>query len=488
MDLFRFCSESCVYVACGIRMSTSSFPQLLGPRGPWSKLHKAAIDGSVERILSLLSSGSFEIDEASPEQGITPLMCAATLGHSRAVRILLNKGASASILCQNGAALHMAALRGHVAITKMLVKAAADLEATSTKGKGSTPLHFAAGEGHLEIVNVLIKAGANPNSRTFDGSTPLHAVAQEGHLEVIDVLIRAGANPNSRALKGHTPLYEAAQLGQVEAMKTLLRANADPLLPTLNDAGLPFVVLDHAACCGHLAVVRELIQQLGIERCGGASGGADALRAAASNQRVDIMSVLADAGVTDTTRAAMMVAAPLCLEQSVKFLLLQQVEGKTQSAHVYLNSRDASGATPLAYAFSNPSPSPRIVRLLVDAGADTTSPVRFPVGSVGFETPLAFITRWLRKEKNRGGLDGRTGQRLHRLEGTRRVLLRVEAAHALSWLWQNDDLSTANAAEEDTSKAWMTPTPLATTMPSWRRQARGRGVLQGALLRCVLLP
>lgn len=40
-------------------------------------------------------------------------------------------------------------------------------------------------------------------------------------------------------------------------------------------------------------MVRELVQQVGIEGFGGESDGVDALCAAATNQRVDIMAVLA---------------------------------------------------------------------------------------------------------------------------------------------------------------------------------------------------
>lgn len=65
-------------------------------------------------------------------------------------------------------------------MTKLLVKAAADLEATISN-IGGTPLHLAAEGGRPEIMGVLIEAGANPNNRLLDGATPLYRAAQDGH-------------------------------------------------------------------------------------------------------------------------------------------------------------------------------------------------------------------------------------------------------------------------------------------------------------------
>ena len=74
-----------------------------------------------------------------------------------------------------------------------------------------------------------------------------------------------------------------------------LRAEANILLAgTHRESALPFLPLDIAALLGgHSEVVRELVQQVGIEGFGGESDGVDALCAAATNQRVDIMAVLA---------------------------------------------------------------------------------------------------------------------------------------------------------------------------------------------------
>lgn len=85
------------------------------------------------------------------------------------------------------------------------------------------------------------------------------------------------------------------------------------------------VPLEAAAQHGHAAVVVELIQQLGIKGCGGASGGVEALGQAAQNDRVDVLAILTEAGVVDTGRA-LTGAAIYSREVSVKFLLHHKQE------------------------------------------------------------------------------------------------------------------------------------------------------------------
>lgn len=98
--------------------------------------------------------------------------------------------------------------------------------------------------------------------------------------------------PNSRALDGLTPLRFAACRGHLETIKVLLRAKANPLLTffsySVGHSGKvkllsQVVPLDGAAQYGRLEVARELTQVCGIKRCGGSSGGVDALHFAAKN-------------------------------------------------------------------------------------------------------------------------------------------------------------------------------------------------------------
>ncbi len=423
------------------------------PRGPRIKLHEAAFYGSTERLLALLSDGSIDVDQGNPQfWGCTPLMMASMQGHSSAVRILLNKSANLSKEADNGfTALHCSAEGGHLAVTKMLVEARADLEAATDAG--DTPLHLAAERGHHEVMSVLIEAGANPN--------------------------------NSRRLARATPLFMAAQNGHKDAVKVLLRGKANPLLTRTNPkSGVLAVPLDIAAQSGHFEVVRELVQQVGAEGCGGASGGFNALRLAATNQHVDVMSVLADAGVVDDG-TALAAAAARGRELSIKFLLQQRRNDEA----AYVNY-DMDGVTPLLCAMSFlgvSSPSPRITRLLIDAGADATSAVRVTKnnGEVGYhETPLDLATVMLR-EKGIAGKDA-TEEQLNKLEGIRRLLLRVEAVHAVSFLWPVDVPSIVGTAEGTSSKV-AASTPLRMMLPILRRRARRPRVLLGALFRLVRL-
>lgn len=427
-------------------------------RGPQNKLHRAVNVGATERTLALLSSGSINIDDGDPV-GMTPLMIASLNGYSRIVGILLEKGANVSIVDGDGrTALHAAAQDGHPAVAKLLVKAGSDLDA-AIYSTGATPLHLAAINGHSEVVSALIEAGANLNSRRLDGSTPLYVAAFEG---------------------------------RIGAVKVLLRAKADPLLTRANPAGGFFVPLGAAAQNGHLEVVRELIRQVGIEGCSGPSGGLDALRLAGQAQHVDIMAALTDAGVVDTGFALLM-AAGLGCEASVKFLL-RQPAGRHN-----VNAVDRSGRTALICCmafggFSSPSgdfrsPSSRIARLLIDAGADTASSVRLVDRAwrvLYDDTPLGFATRMLREKKV--GADSARKDQLHQVEAIRRLLLRVEAVHAVSWLWINDVPSnTSDALVKGTTRKAkkMTSTPLSMMLPVLRQRARTRVPLMAPIFRCV---
>lgn len=124
--------------------------------------------------------------------------------------------------------------------------------------------------------------------------------------------------------------------------------------------------------------------------------------------------------------------------------------------------------------------SPRVVRLLIDAGADVRRSVLIKdvTGRVVFnDTPLVFTTRRIHEKKS--GLVDATAKQLHGLEGIRRLLLLVEAVYAVSWLWPNAAAPTIGRTTEGKNGA----KPTGTALPVLVQRTRRRRVLLASLLR-----
>eukprot|EP00752_Nemacystus_decipiens_P016565 g14805.t1 len=394
-------------------------------------------------------------------------MYAAVNGHALLAEALVKQGANVSILSKIGArsALHYACAAGHIGVSEVLLKAGADVEATCFGGVCGTPLHLAIGKGHWELMRVLVKAGANVDN--------------------------PGSDPEYR----HTPLFLAAYHGQVDGVRELLRAEANPLLGWADEeAGKTRLPLDMAAMLGHLEVVRALVQEVGIEGCGGASGGVDALGLAAEKDHLDVMVVLTDAGVVDTGDALVQ-AAGWGSEVMVKYLLRQQQQmqqqetgrGERTGMDAYVSATDDMGLTPILSSILHcRSHAARVVRLLVDAGADTTSPVHVVGDREIHDTPLnhleTAIATLSARSKAAGGNDA-IQQMLSTLKAIRRLLLQVGAVHAVSWLWQSGAPLITHDASAGTSSTNTPSAPLTLMMPILRRRAASRGVLLAALQR-----
>lgn len=179
-----------------------------------------------------------------------PLIDAARNGDAEAVRSLLAQGADANTAQGDGmTALHVAAERGHGAVTDLLLSAGADVEAKTRIGS-YTPLHLASRSGHGQIVRALLEAGADPRAVTTNsGVTPLHlaAAAMDG-AEAVVALVEHGAEIDAReASSGQTPLMFAAAFNRTEAVVALLERDADPGARTKAVDVLKSVAVDREA-------------------------------------------------------------------------------------------------------------------------------------------------------------------------------------------------------------------------------------------------
>lgn len=426
------------------------------------KLVEGVRSGSTESTLALVSIRSFDINSVVYYKGgWNLLMGAAAMGHPEVTKILLHYGATTSTLAYDNrfSALHLSAQGGHLTVTKILMEAGADLETRSSSFM--TPLHMAAINGKSEVMKAMIEAGANINCRDSNNITMLHAASSGGHVDAVKILLRAGLSPSIAAVL------------QKDG-KNLERS----LLP-----------LDAATLRGHAGVVRELLQQVGIEGCGGASAGVDALELAVQSEDTqDAMTVLIEAGVVDTG-AALRTAASCGREASVKFLLQQQQKRNwIGSGEVsYVDVADEHGRTPLFCGiWSDSFTSSRIVRLLVDAGADTVSTMRlmgvFGTGEYN-STPLDMIAEAM-DERVVKGKDA-TEKQLRTLEAVRRLLLQVAAVHAISWLWPKEIHIHVTVHPVEGKGGRKTTSNLLPLLPILRRRARRCGLVLAALVRYV---
>src|SRR5262249_31583157 len=154
-----------------------------------------------------------------------------------AVRKLLNEGAHLNDAQGDGmTALHWAASRGDLAITKLLLDAQANVN-VKTRLNEMTPLFMAARSGNASIVDALLKAGSEAKSVSTNGTTALMLAAASGSADTVKLLIKAGASVNAHDVyQGQTALMFAAALGRTDVIRTLVEngaeVNARSLVPS----------------------------------------------------------------------------------------------------------------------------------------------------------------------------------------------------------------------------------------------------------------
>lgn len=89
---------------------------------------------------------------------------------------------------------------------------------------GRTPLHLAVLRGHAPLVRLLLQRGAPVGAVDRAGRTALHEAAWHGHSRVAELLLQRGASAAARSGTGLTPLHWAAALGRTLLAARLLEA------------------------------------------------------------------------------------------------------------------------------------------------------------------------------------------------------------------------------------------------------------------------
>ncbi len=191
---------------------------LLESLGAKENLFDAAESGNIPLAIELLGSNR-ALARATTKSGDTPLHCAAEMGHSEMVKLLLSSGADLHATNSRGySPLHAAATEGYTNAIPALIAAGAKL--TDTDRNGGTPLHTAVFCDQAEMAAFLISIGADVNAQTLGvipsptppfylqpiGNAPLHYAALKGNTNIVTLLLDHGAAINVTNGLGHTPL------------------------------------------------------------------------------------------------------------------------------------------------------------------------------------------------------------------------------------------------------------------------------------------
>ena len=149
-----------------------------------------------------------------------------------------------------GSALHAAVRGGHQACIEALIRARANVAATTNNGH--TPLHIAAEQRDATTSKYLLSMGANPEAMTKTGITPVYRAAQLGSVEAVEVLVLAGGQVNRVTGDNWTPLHIAVENNHVEVVQYLLSRGVDVSVRTIDGGQTP---LEKAVLLGHQDII-----------------------------------------------------------------------------------------------------------------------------------------------------------------------------------------------------------------------------------------
>lgn len=206
-------------------------------------LHISAEAGRADLCLYLIEKCKADVN-AVDKNGWTPLHSSASAGHVGVLEVLLNHGAFARALTNEGASpLHYFVRNpSHDPIIlhrvlQAFVERGADVDQQNKHGEA--PLHQAAMRGRTQCVLYLLNNGASPNIISHNGETPLHFATRAGHKECMNVLLQWGADPTIESRKTGTCIDIATRWNDPDMIQMLMNHFKDfgkepPEMPMLS--------------------------------------------------------------------------------------------------------------------------------------------------------------------------------------------------------------------------------------------------------------
>lgn len=230
---------------------------------------------------------------------------AATYGHSRIVKLLLEHGADPEDADYGGLTVSYFAIE-HAHVLKLLFDAGADprirvkYEGSGRGPQGTTLLHKAAVKGAVESAKLLSAKGIDVNQRSSRGTTPLHEACSAGHAPMVDWLINNRADAETTNKHGRTPMSLAAS--EVRPKNEEDNARFCAVIRTLERAGVD-VDIFAAIACNDIQRVSKIIEKDPSALDAKNLNGPPALHRAVTLDRKEIVKHLLDQGADPNVRS-----------------------------------------------------------------------------------------------------------------------------------------------------------------------------------------
>jgi len=312
---------------------------LLAASSPPGDIHQAVIQGDLEAVRTMLDAEP-KLLESRNADNLTPLHLAAINGHITISRLLLEKGAEVDAGDnENSTALHNAAGQGHEEIVSLLVNNGAGIN--HKDDNDMTPLHFACSYGRETCAKILLEKGADGNAREINGRTPLFFTARQGSLSICKLLTAKGARADVYNKYDRGPLLYAIWGGHPEIMRFLIGEGAD--LDKKDSTGLAPL---HYACLERSSRSARILIEAEADMSVPNREGHTPLHSAAYNGIGNTVALLVAAGA-DVSAVDQHKDTPL--HGAAWHGDLQAVDALL-SKNADFNARNIQGRTPLDYA------------------------------------------------------------------------------------------------------------------------------------------
>ncbi|KAL5108255.1 Ankyrin repeat and KH domain-containing protein 1 [Taenia crassiceps] len=234
--------------------------RVLRPREMWdnptARAMREAIESNDAAALEALFQQDVNPDETQCDDGVLPLLKAASRGADRALCAILQHGVSVTVTdAWLNTALHLAACGGYVSCVHQLLQHGSAINAVNYHG--ATPLMQAVSAQHIDVVRHLILHDASTTPQLNDRKESALTIAcQTGNLGIFELIINVESPRQYRKRELYAALSSAVKGKQLLMVSLLLAVGAPANFP--NDTSIEHPL--HAAVrSGDVSITRCLL-------------------------------------------------------------------------------------------------------------------------------------------------------------------------------------------------------------------------------------